>query len=350
MLPVLSDGEERPSPMSARAGVDLGGTKIQTVIIDDQHAVTGQTRVPTPKQGGPQAVADAIVATIRDACGRAGIEPSALAGIGVGSPGTIDDAAGTVTQAFNVSPDWEGSFPLAGAIGAELGCATVRLGNDVTVGTEAEFQLGAGREFQSLLGVFWGTGVGSGIILRGQPWFGRGSAGEFGHMVVKLGGATCTCGRIGCIEAYAGRKSMELRAQALKEDGRNTKLFKIMKQKGRENLSSGVWAKALEDEDKLAIELIERALEALSAGIASAVNLLDVEAVVIGGGLGTRLGEPYVAKIRERMLPHLFVDKHPPVVRLAALGDLGGAIGAALQVPSGGAITPGLVSAMAPPS
>jgi glucokinase len=271
-------------------------------------------------------VADAIVGTIRDACGQAGIEPSALAGIGVGSPGTIDDAAGTVTQAFNVSPDWEGSFPLAGAIGAELGSPTVRLGNDVTVGTDAEFQLGAGREFESLLGVFWGTG-----------------------MVVKLGGATCTCGRIGCIEAYAGRKSMELRAQALKDDGRHTKLFKIMKQKDRENLSSGVWAKALEEDDKLAIELIERALDALSAGIASAVNLLDVEAVVIGGGLGTRLGEPYVAKIRERMLPHLFVDKHPPAVRLAALGDLGGAIGAALQVPSGGAITPGLVSAVSPP-
>ena len=137
--------------MSTRAGVDLGGTKIQTVIIDDQHAVSAQVRVPTPKQGGPQGVADAIVGTIRDACAQAGVEPSALDGIGVGSPGTIDDAAGTVTQAFNVSPDWEGSFPLAGAIGAELGCATVRLGNDVTVGTEAEFQLGAGREFESLL-------------------------------------------------------------------------------------------------------------------------------------------------------------------------------------------------------
>jgi glucokinase len=336
--------------MSTRAGVDLGGTKIQTVIVDDEHVVSAQVRLPTPKEGGPQAVADAIVGTIRDAAAQAGIEPSALAGIGIGSPGTIDDAAGTVTQAFNVSPDWEGSFPLAGAIGAELGCATVRLGNDVTVGTEAEFQLGAGREFESLLGVFWGTGVGSGIILHGKPWFGRGAAGEFGHMVVKLGGATCTCGRIGCVEAYAGRKSMELHAQALKQRGRKTALFKIMKQRGRENLSSGVWEKALEHKDELAIELVERAMNALAAGIASAVNLLDVEAVVIGGGLGTRLGEPYVAKIRERMVPHLFVDQHPPVVRVAALGDLGGAIGAALQVPSGGAVTPGLVSAVSPTS
>ena len=132
---------------------------------------------------------------------------------------------------------------------------------------------------------------------------------------------------------------MELHAQALKQRGRKTALFKIMKQRGRENLSSGVWARALEHDDELAIELVERAMNALAAGIASAVNLLDVEAVVIGGGLGTRLGEPYVAKIRERMVPHLFVDRHPPVVRVAALGDLGGAIGAALQVPSDRAVT-----------
>ena len=77
------------------------------------------------------------------------------------------------------------------------------------------------------------------------------------------------------------------------------------------------------------VELIDRAIEALGAGIASAVNLLDVSSVVIGGGLGTRLGDPYVARIRDAMQPHLFVDDHPPDVALAELGDLGGAIGAA---------------------
>ncbi len=328
--------------MSSRAGVDLGGTKIQTVIIDSQHAVVGQVRVPTPKDGGPQGVADAIVGTIRNACSLAGIEPSDLAGIGVGSPGTIDDTAGTVTQARNVTADWTDSFPLAGAITTALG-GTVHLGNDVRVGTEAEFKLGAGREFETLLGVFWGTGVGGGIILRGRPWSGRGAAGEIGHMVVKLDGALCTCGRTGCVEAYAGRLAMERRARALHKKGTHTSLFKIMKKRDRDNLSSGVWAKALEQKDALAIELVDRAVAALAAGIASAVNLLDVEAVVIGGGLGTRLGEPYVARIRDAMLPHLFVDHDPPAVQLIALGDLGGAIGAALQVPDS-TITPAVAA------
>jgi glucokinase len=140
------------------------------------------------------------------------------------------------------------------------------------------------------------------------------------------------------MEAYAGRGAMEIRARRLHKRGRKTDLFKIMEKRGRTRLTSGVWARALDQGDELATELIERALGALGAGVASAVNLLDPETVVIGGGLGTRLGEPYVERIREAMMPHLFADDRPPRVALAELGDLGGAIGAALLVPSG---TPG---------
>ena len=151
-------------------------------------------------------------------------------------------------------------------------------------------------------------------------------------MVVRLNGAKCTCGRNGCVEAYAGRKAMELRARELHRNGHNTDLFKIMEKRGRTMLSSGVWARALEQSDTMATHLIERALAALAAGIASAVNLLDPDAVVIGGGLGLRLGEPYVVQLREQMMPHLFSDQNPPAIVHAELGDLGGAIGAALLV------------------
>jgi glucokinase len=318
--------------MLLRAGVDLGGTKIQTVVTDDQHTVLGQARHPTPKDGGPQGVADGIVAAIREALDGAGDTTGRLEGIGIGSPGVADDEAGTVTQARNVTPDWTGSFPLASAVAEPLGGVRVRLGNDVDVATLAEAHLGAGRGHASLLGVFWGTGVGSGIILNHERWLGRGAAGELGHVVVKINGARCTCGRRGCVEAYAGRRAMELHAQQLHARGHDTDLFKIMERRERDTLSSGVWARALEHGDTMAQELIERAVAALAAGIASAVNLMDFEAVVIGGGLGTRLGEPYVARIREQMLPHLFVDDDPPPVVVAELGDLGGAIGAAMQV------------------
>jgi glucokinase len=317
-----------------RGGIDLGGTKIQAVVVDETHVVLGQSRHPTPTTGGPQDVADAMVAAMTEAAGLGGVEPDALAGVGVGSPGDVDATRGTVGSALNL-PGWADEFALGAALERSLGTRT-RLGNDVQVATDAEAELGAGRPFSSLLGVFWGTGVGGGIVLDNRPWIGRGTAGEIGHIVVRIGGERCGCGRRGCMEAYAGRAAMERRARRLEAKGTKTKLFEIMEQRGRTRLASGVWERALKHGDELAVRLLDDAVEALGAGVASVQNVLDVEAIVIGGGLGIRLGEPYAQRIREAMLPHLFDDAHPPVVQVAALGDLGGAIGAALLVVGAG--------------
>jgi glucokinase len=313
-----------------RGGIDLGGTKIQAAIVDTGNKVIGQARRPTPTTGGPEDVAEAMAEGLLEAAADAGIEAGALVGVGVGSPGDVDGKTGTVMGARNL-PGWEGSFPLAQRLSEKLD-VKVRVGNDVGVAVDGEAQLGAGRGYNSLLGVFWGTGVGGGIIIDGKHWLGRGAAGEIGHVVVRQGGARCGCGRRGCMEAYAGRASMEARARREVEKGRKTDLFKIMEQKQKDRLTSAVWAKALEHGDKLAIELIDRAVTALGTGVASAVNLLDVEAVIVGGGLGLRLGQPYVERIEKQMGKHVFVRDNPPDIRLAALGDLGGAIGASLLV------------------
>jgi glucokinase len=319
--------------MANRGGVDLGGTKIQTVIVDAKHEVLGQARRPTPTTGTPADVKDAIAAALVEAADAAGTKTSELSGIGVGSPGEVDPQTGAVSQARNL-PGWEGTYPLAEALSEACG-APVAVGNDVQVATNAEFELGAGEEYRSILGVFWGTGVGGGMVLDGKPWLGRGSAGEIGHVVVRLNGARCPCGRRGCMEAYAGRAAMEAKARREVARGRKTDLFAIMEERGRERLTSGIWARAVKKKDPLALELIERAIEHLGAGVASTCNILDVECVVVGGGLGVRFGQPYVERIREAMMPHLFTSDHPPDVKLAALGDLGGAIGAALLVPAG---------------
>jgi glucokinase len=316
--------------MSIRGGIDLGGTKIQAVVVADGAAVLGESRWPTPTTGGPPDVAAAMIDAIRDAAKQAGTDTTDLEGVGVGSPGAVADAEGTVASARNL-PNWEEPYRLRDKLTEELG-VTVRLGNDVQVATDAEFALGAGQPYSSILGVFWGTGVGGGIVLDGKPWLGRSAAGEIGHVVVRMGGRRCPCGRRGCMEAYAGRLAMERRARKLQAKGHETELFEIMEKRGRDRLTSGVWARALKAGDPVASELIDEAVAALGAGIASAVNLLDVEAVTIGGGMGLRMGEPYVRLIRSAMTPHLFVDYDPPAVHLAALGDLGGAIGASLLV------------------
>ena len=319
--------------MAKRGGVDLGGTKIQVVVVDDKHEVLGQARRPTPTTGTPADVKDAIAAALVEAADAAGVKTAELSGIGVGSPGEIDPGTGAVSQARNL-PGWDGTYPLAEALAEACG-APVAVGNDVQVATDAEFELGAGKDYRSLLGVFWGTGVGGGLVLDGKPWVGRGAAGEIGHVVVRLNGARCPCGRRGCMEAYAGRAAMEAKARREVAKGRKTELFEIMEKRGRERLTSGIWARAAKKEDPLALELIDRAIEHLGAGVASACNILDVECVVVGGGLGVRFGEPYVRRIEKAMMPHLFASDHPPDVKVAGLGDLGGAIGAALLAPTG---------------
>jgi glucokinase len=315
-----------------RGGIDLGGTKIEAIVVDAESKVLGSARHPTPTSGGPPDVASEMVKAMQEACEAAGVKSAELDGVGVGSPGSIDHATGAVAHALNL-PNWLDSYELGTTLSNGLG-TPVFVGNDVQVATEGEFRLGAGRPYTSLLGVFWGTGVGGGVILDGKEWLGRGGAGEIGHMVVKLDGRLCPCGRRGCMEAYAGRAAMEARARKRQEEGEKTDLFKLMEKHDRTRLTSGIWARAIEQGDKLAIELIAEAIAAIGAAVASAINLLDVEAVVIGGGLGVRFGEPYAERIARAMHPHLFKDETPPDVHVAELGDTGGAIGAALLVGS----------------
>lgn len=320
--------------MPPRAGVDLGGTKIQTVVLDSRNKVLGQSRVPTPVEGGAKAIVDTIAQAVGAAAEEASLATDSLIGVGVGAPGGIDPAQGLLINPPNLD-GFKGEYPLGPELEQRLG-TRVALGNDVSVATEAEFRLGAGKPYDSILGVFWGTGVGGGIILKGEQWVGRGSAGEIGHVVVQQDGDKCMCGRRGCMEAYAGRGAMEAKARHRHKKGEKTRLFEIMEKRGRTRLTSGIWARALAHGDKMAIELIDAAVAALGTGVASCVNVLDPEAVIIGGGLGTRLGEPYAKRIAKAMQPHLFVNDHPPDIKVATLGDLGGATGAALLIKTNG--------------
>ena len=309
-----------------KAGVDVGGTKIQTVVLRDEE-VAGSARADTPRTGDAADVIDAIVGTVRAALTEAG--GGELEGVGVGSPGDVDSATGVVTLAANV-PGFGGRVELGPLVSERLGGVPVVLGNDVNVAVLGTWQRGSGRPYRNLLGVWAGTGVGGGLVLDGRLYTGRGAAGEFGHMVVRPNGLRCGCGRRGCVEAYAGRASMERQAHRLVKRGHKTSLFKIMEQRGRDRLTSGVFARALEGGDAMAKKLIHQAAWALGLGIASAQNLLDLEAVVISGGLGDRLGKPFVDRIVANMAPHLFVPEQPPAVIGTGLGELSGAIGAAV--------------------
>src|SRR4051812_3635092 len=277
----LTNPEQIAEPASSRltAGVDLGGTKIQAVVLRDEQTA-GSFRAQTPLTGADDVIA-AIVQAVKDSVAQAGATLDDLAAVGIGTPGEIDAAGGEVSHANNVPGFVDPPVALGPRVSEGLGGVPVKIDNDVRVAILGEFHRGAGRPYQNFLGVFVGTGVGGGLILDGKPRTGRGAAGEIGHTVVKPDGRECACGRKGCLEAYAGRGRMEVRARELHDKGHKTDLFKIMEKKERTRLSSGVWAEALEHDDKLAKELVDDAVWALGVALASAQNLLDVDAIMI---------------------------------------------------------------------
>ena len=302
-------------------GVDLGGTKIFAVALDGDKVVAEGKR-KTPTQGGPLAVVDAMAAVVSELVGDENV-----AGVGVGAPGVVDAQDGTVRSAPNL-PGWMEPFGMGSALSESLGGLPVEVDNDVNVGTLAEHRMGAGRGADNLLGVFVGTGVGAGIILNGELRRGpSGAAGEIGHTIVRRGGRTCGCGGRGHLEAYAGRAVMERRARELEAKGRDTVLVELAPAR---RMTSGVFVRALAAGDPIAVELIDDAVAALGAAIASAVALLDLPLVVIGGGLADRLGPAFVSRVEQAVRSELF-PKNPSLrVVPGELGDRGGAIGAAL--------------------
>ena len=308
--------------MSLRGGIDLGGTKIQGVVVDERGEVVADAKRPSPQSGG-----DAIAAAIVDVVEQMG-GASDLQGIGIGAPGVIDREHGVVLRAPNLSISAD--VALTELVSTATGVADVRLDNDVNVATIAEHRLGAARSHDQVLCVFAGTGVGGGLVLDGRLRRGpHGLTGEIGHTVVVQDGRRCGCGGLGHLEAYAGRRCMEAEARRRHQGGRRTALVEIA---GDATMKSSTFSKALAAGDEVATELLGQAADALGTAFASAAALVDLDLVVLGGGLADKLGGDFIAAVDAALQARLFVPSMGLHVVPAALGDLGGAVGAALLV------------------
>lgn len=304
-------------------GIDLGGTKVYGVVWHGDK-VKADAKRKTPREGGPAAVVDTIVQVIDDLGGTDGTK-----GVGVGAPGPIDHDAGIVRLAPNLAGWEEKEVPLASLVSKAVGGIPVFLDNDANVGTFAEHAHGAGKGTDDALGIWVGTGVGGGLVLDDKLRRGdTGYAGEIGHTVVHPGGRVCGCGQRGHLEAYAGRASMEREARERAAQGAPNQLVELAKD-GR--MTSSIWATALANRDPVAIELIDGAVTALGVAIANVIDVIDLHTVIIGGGLGDRLGAAFVGRIEQATREKVFAHASPARVIPAALGDQAGAIGAALM-------------------
>src|SRR4030095_5339665 len=202
------------------AGVGLGGTKVQGVVVDHNGKRVGEARGKTPVSGGPAAVVAEITTVVKAAARDAKVALGKLAGIGIGSPGRVDPDTGDLFGAANL-PGFRDPVPLGSMVADAVGGKRVVVGNDGVGAALAEHRLGAGRGFDDLLTVFAGSGVGGALVLGGELRAGsHWAAGEIGHMVVVEGGELCPCGRRGCMEAYAGRGALEREGPAAAAGGR----------------------------------------------------------------------------------------------------------------------------------
>lgn len=191
------------------------------------------------------------------------------------------------------------------------------LGNDANVGLLGEWLAGAARGHDDVLGVWMGTGIGGGLVLGGRPYTGSlGAAGEIGHVVIRADGAMCSCGSRGCVEAYAGRRTMADTVHAMVDAGRETALFEIQRDEGKKRPTSKVWERALEEGDALTTELFDMAVESVGIGVANTVNLLDLAMVVIGGGMAEKLGQDLADRIAEAARPWMLSPNPNPDPRL----------------------------------
>ena len=190
--------------MALRGGIDLGGTKIEAVVVDDASEVLGSARRETPRTGR---AAGRRPRARRRRCARRRRRPGSSRRSSPASASARRErstAKRARSRARGNLPGWADAFPLA-ARSARSSASASRSATTCASAVEAERVLGAGRTYRSFLGVWWGTGIGGAVVFDGRLWLGRGSAGELGHIVVRIDGAPCPCGRKGCLEAYAGR-------------------------------------------------------------------------------------------------------------------------------------------------
>jgi glucokinase len=308
------------------AGIDIGATKLHAVVARPDGEVLARARKKAKGHKGFDAVMERVVACLDKACRKANVSLGDLEAVGVGAPSPIRPD-GTMVHAPNLG--WTDA-PLAATLGDMIGKPVVAE-NDCNLGTLGEWSFGAGRGIESLVGLFVGTGLGSGMVLGGEMIRGRNRlAAEAGHMIVQANGRECGCGHRGCLEAYASKRGIGNRLRIeIEENGRSSMLQREADVL-LDNVRSGILLRAYEAGDNVVMEALHELCWYLGVGVANFVTLLGPDAVVLGGGVFEALGEHLIELVRDSAEAHTFPETAFANVKLdlAQLGDDSVALGA----------------------
>ncbi len=308
-------------------GVDLGGTKVATILADRDAKIVSRVTRPTERERGPEAVLTAVADSVREAVAAGGARMDDVAGVGVGSPGPLDPRTGVVFFAPNLK--WH-DVPIVAFLEDALG-VPVFLENDANLAGLGEARLGAGRGSRNMVYVTVGTGIGGGLILGGEIYGGSSFvAGEIGHMIIADAdeGPLCGCGNRGCLEALAAGPAIAGMARELIRHGEETMIVDLVG--GNIDLvTAETVGQAAMAGDAAAIAIVGKAAEYLGIGLSNIINILNPDKIVVGGGVA-RLGEILLEPVRETVKAHALAPAFNAVSIVAAeLGTDAGAVGAA---------------------
>jgi glucokinase len=315
------------------AGVDLGGTNIKLGIVDDLGRSMWHQRIPTETERGPEDGARRMGKAVRQAIEETALLPEEIAGVGLGTPGTMDIPAGMLLEPHNL-PGWF-NFPIRDRLSYHCGMP-VTFANDAGSAAYGEYWIGSGKDFNSMVLLTLGTGVGGGIIVDDVSIDGEHSHGaECGHIIIdsRDDARVCPCGQPGHLEAYASATGLIARAETALASGCKSTLTARLS--AGEELTPLLMAKEAEAGDELSLELILETARYLGIGIVTLIHTIDPAAVVLGGAMSfggheRELGRKFLARIQEEVKRRAFpVPAAKVTIDFARLGGDAGYIGAA---------------------
>lgn len=297
--------------------LDIGGTKVLGAIFDEDGNIVHRLKKKTTSGGGSsENIEELIISVVEEMRQSYGLSKDQLHAISAGAPGVIDSGSGIILFTPNLPfRNYDIRTPLEKRFGVPF-----HIGNDVNLGVLGEYEYGAARGRENVVGFFVGTGIGGGLILNGRLFTGTGfKAGESGHMILDPEGPLCGCGQRGCLESFSSKKGMSSYISQQISRGRSSMM------EGK--LVNGVFKskqlkKALEAGDPVAMEAVDRACHYLAVATGSMINIISPDMVVFGGGVMEACGDIFMDKILGAVDRYCMTSIRPTVeLKQAALGD-----------------------------
>lgn len=312
--------------------LDIGGTKVLGAVFDSGNNIIYKVKKKTKAERGMEKIEEKIIKVVDELITESDMERSDLSAIAAGAPGVINQETGEIVYAPNLP--WK-NYNIREAIESKYN-VPFYIGNDANVGILGEWKFGAGINCSNIVGLFVGTGVGGGLIIDGSLFTGsRHAAAELGHLVLNTEGPYCNCGQRGCLEAYSSKIAMTREIKVQIERGCKT----VMKDAIDESLGvfkSKILKKAIDEEDKVAVDVLDRAIYYLAAGAGSLINIFNPDMLILGGGVLEALGD-YIMPIfkdyiKRFTIPDILDGTH---LIKASLGDDSVIYGALAMIKAG---------------